>query len=187
MLQVVAYLFGERCAFIWGAKPFHEVGFMSLSAPLAAPKDNCTTARLLYAGALGFLVAAEATHEWHLREPTEPEHWPAISVNLCFALELSLKAFIASRGGTKKKLKAIGHDLVRGLHAAQAAGYSPNHPAVPCLIAKLGPLHVRPLLSYLEGKSADLPDTRNMIAIVGHHVREVGAQMPFAPSRSMRR
>lgn len=137
-------------------------------------------ARLLYTGAVGFQVAAEATHERHLREPVEPEHWPAISVNLCFALELSLKAFIALRGGDRRALKEIGHDLVGGLDAARVAGYSPKHPAVSELIAILSPLHVNHSLRYLEDKSTNLPDTRNMISIVRRHVLEIGKQMPIA-------
>ncbi len=143
----------------------------------AVSEENRATARLLCAGALGFLIAAEATHERYLRKPGEPEHWPAISVNLCFALELSLKAFIALRGGNRGTLKKIGHNLASGLAAARKVGYSPQHPAVPELIATLSPLHVSHSLRYLENKSARLPDTRNMISIVRYHVLEVGTQI----------
>jgi hypothetical protein len=132
---------------------------------------------LLSAGAHGFLVAAEATHERHLRDPVEPEHWPAIGVNLCFALELSLKAFISLHGGSSAALKKIGHNLVGGLADARAAGYLPKHPALADLIAILSPLHHNHSLRYLENKSANLPDTRVMISIVRCHVREVGMQI----------
>jgi hypothetical protein len=159
--------------------PFHGMEFTTLPAPFAAPAGNRTTARLLYTGAVGFLVAAEATHERHLREPVEPEHWPAISVNLCFALELSLKAFIALRGGDRRALKEIGHNLVGGLDAAHAAGYSAKHPAVSELITILSPLHVSHSLRYLQDKSVNLLDTRKMISIVRLHVLEVGKQMPI--------
>jgi hypothetical protein len=143
----------------------------------ATPEENRATARLLCAGAVGFLTAAEATHERHLCEPSEPEHWPAISVNLCFALELSLKAFIALHGGNRKTLKKVGHNLAYGLVAARNVGYSPDHPAVSELIATLSPLHISHSLRYLENKSACLPETRNMISIVRSHVREVGTHI----------
>jgi hypothetical protein len=143
----------------------------------ATPENSQETARLLCAGAVGFLIAAKATHERHLHQPGEPEHWPAISVNLCFALELSLKAFIALHGGNRSTLKKIGHNLASGLTAACEAGYSPKHPSVPELIAILSPLHVSHNMRYLENKSASLPDTRNMISIVNCHVREVGRQI----------
>jgi hypothetical protein len=142
-----------------------------------ANHDGSALARLLCAGAQGFLVAAEATHERHVNESAEPEHWPAITVNLCFALELSLKAFIALHGGSRETLKKIGHDLVRGLAEARAAGYAPEHPAVPDLITILGPLHVNHSLRYLEKGSVELPEVRNMIAIVGFHVRDVGVKI----------
>ena len=70
--------------------------------PISAAEEDRTTARLLYTGAVWFLVAAKSVHERYLREPSEPEHWPALSVNLCFATELSLKAFLASRGKTQE-------------------------------------------------------------------------------------
>ena len=122
-------------------------------------------------------MAAEATHERYLHESAEPEHWPAITVNLCFSLELSLKAFIAFHGGNRKTLKKIGHDLVRGLTEARAAGYSPKHQAVPDLIALLSPLHVDHSLRYLEKGPAKLPETRNMIAIIRCHVLDVGLEI----------
>jgi hypothetical protein len=149
------------------------------TASSSALADNRMTAQRLYTGAVGFLAAAEATHERHLREPAEPEHWPAISVNLCFAFELSLKSFIALRGGDRRALKKIGHNLIGGLDAARAAGYVPNHPAVSEIVTILSPLHVSHSLRYLEDKSVNLPDTRNMISIVRHHVQEVGKQMPI--------
>jgi hypothetical protein len=159
-------------------------GPIIMQNPATGQINECSSTNMcgqkLLAGAFGFLAAAEATHERHLREPAEPEHWPAISVNLCFALELSLKAFIALHGAKEKELRAIGHNLIAGLDAAVAAGYSPKHPAVPGLIAMLSPLHVGHSLRYLKDKSADLPDTRNMIAIVRCHVREVGSQIQIA-------
>lgn len=34
-------------------------------------------ARLLLTGAVGFVIAAEGTHERSVAHPDEPEHWPA--------------------------------------------------------------------------------------------------------------
>lgn len=143
------------------------------------PAHAHSTTRLLYTGAVGFLVSAEATHERSLREPQEPEHWPAICVNACFAMELSLKAFVASRGAGQRELKKLGHDLEQARQTAETAGYRPAHPAVPGLIAILSPLHVSHSLRYLEDKAVDLPETRNMIAIVRRHVLDIGAQIPI--------
>jgi hypothetical protein len=137
-------------------------------------------ARLLLTGAIGFLIAAEATHERSLTRPKEPEHWPAISVNVCYAFELSLKAFLASRGTTAAQLKEIGHDLKKGLSAAREAGYVPDHPAVEAVIDLLSPLHKSNRLRYLEDKSVELPDTRNLIAIAHRHMKAVGAQIPIS-------
>jgi hypothetical protein len=148
----------------------------------AANQDSRTLARLLCTGAQGFLVAAEATHERHLYQSAGPEHWPAITVNLCFALELSLKALIALHGGNRQTLKKIGHDLNRGLEKASALGYSPEHPAVPDLIATLSPFHVNHSLRYLEKGAVELPETHNMIAIVRLHVRGVGLKIVTSTS-----
>lgn len=135
---------------------------------------------MLCIGAVGFLVAAEATHERHLREPHEPEYWPAISVNLCYAIELSLKSFIAMRGGEEELLKKISHNLLRGLETAQDMGFVPTHPATKELVTILSPFHVSSSLRYLEGKAVDIPDTRNMIAIARQHLQDIGSQLPVS-------
>jgi hypothetical protein len=137
-------------------------------------------ARLLLTGAVGFICAAEATHERHLARPHEPKFWPAISVNVCYVFELSLKAFLASRGATGAQLKAIGHDLKKGLAEARAAGYRPAHPAIEEIIDLLSPLHKSSALRYLEDKSVDLPETRNLIAIAHAHLRGIGEQIPIS-------
>ena len=152
---------------------------MAKPIPYAMDTDSRTLTRLLYTGAVGFLFAAEATHERHLREPSEPEHYPAICVNACYAAELSLKAFLASRGEGRKALKAIGHDLAEGYEAALAKGYQSNHPAVSGLIDIMSPLHITHSLRYLEDISIDIPETRNMIAITRHLVLTIGKQIPI--------
>lgn len=136
--------------------------------------DARTKARMLCTGAVGFLVAADATHERHLREPHEPEHWPAISVNLCYAIELSLKSFIAMRGGDEKLLKDVSHNLERGLKTAQDMGFVPTHPATKELVAILSPFHVRSSLRYLDGKAVDIPEARIMIAVIRKHLQDIG-------------
>jgi len=150
-----------------------------MAGSLTTSPDAQEATRLLYTGAIGFMVSAEATHERSLADPTEPEHWPAICVNLCFALELSLKAFVASRGTDRKALKALGHDLARALKVAEAAGYQPRHPAIAELVGIFSPLHVNHGLRYLEDRAVEVPETRNAVAIVRRHVLDVGAQIPI--------
>lgn len=136
-------------------------------------------AKRLLAGAVGFVSAAKATHEHHLANPREPEHWPAISVLVCYAFELSLKAFLTSRGATAAKLKKdLGHDLVKGLTEARALGYRPPHPAIEKLIGLLSPLHESSELRYLEAKSAELPEMQQLIAIALTHLEGIGEQIP---------
>jgi hypothetical protein len=98
-------------------------------------------AKRLLTGAVGFVCAAEATHERHLANPREPEHWPAISVLVCYTFELSLKAFLASRGMSAVKVRAAGHDLTRALAEARTLGYLPPHPAIAEIVDLLSPLH----------------------------------------------
>ena len=126
---------------------------------------------------MGFLVAAEATYERHAIQRDGPEHWPAIIVNLCFAIELSLKAFLASCGCDREHLIRLRHNLTRALREAVENGYRPGSDAVPALIEELSPYHKDHSIRYLEGRDLDLPDTSNMIAIVRLLVAEVGGKL----------
>jgi hypothetical protein len=126
---------------------------------------------------MGFLVAAEAVHERHLQNTKELEHWPALTVNLCYTLELSLKSFITLHGADQRKLKNVGHNLIKCLAEAQSVGYTPTHPAISELIKILSPYHTSHSLRYLEGGAAELPEPRNMIAITREHVSGIHTQM----------
>lgn len=147
-----------------------------MSPVQSATPDERNRTRLLYTGSLGFLIAAEATHERSARTG-EPEHWPAISVNVCFALELAQKALLTIHGASEQELRAIGHDLALGLTKAEALGYKVPDPAVSEVVATLSPLHRRSLLRYLEDRWVELPEPRQLITVAKAHIWALGAQI----------
>lgn len=143
-------------------------------AVLSEPEHR---SRQLLAGAIGFLFAAKATHAQCAVDESEPMHWPAITVNVCFAIEIAQKAFLSARGATEGELIALRHNLSRGFEKVIGSGYLPPHPAISDVISILSPLHNTSGFRYLDIDYADLPDERNMIAIANAHVFGLGDQM----------
>jgi hypothetical protein len=143
-------------------------------APEVSIEEQC---RLLLTGSTGFYEAAESLHMRGEQGPLM--HWPALVVNLNYALELSLKAFILLRTRDRNNLRGIGHDLVRGLAMAIDLGFQPPPNAVN-LVAVTGPPHMDHSLRYLSGQAIDLPQLNQALAISHAVVVAVAEQLPLA-------
>lgn len=74
--------------------------------------------------ARGFADAATAAYDHRYRVGTP---WSAIIVNLSFAIELALKAYIYSKNSDDEELRGIGHNLGRALSVACAIGFVSVH------------------------------------------------------------
>ena len=105
----------------------------------------------------------------------------AFFVNLCFAYELSLKAFLQHRKWPGKEGRGgLGHDLERALGEAMALGY-----AVPADVADtlkiLGPLSKGTDLRYLKGNAVDLPHPpEHALAVACAHMKAIRQQLPIS-------
>jgi hypothetical protein len=137
-------------------------------------------ARLLYINALGFVDAARGLHELS-KQPGNLPHPFVFFVNLGFAYELSLKAFLTHRKTTLNLRRDIGHDLLAALREAKAAGYIP-FPGVEEELAVLGPLHRSPdEIRYLQDKSVDLPDPPDASLLLARmFMDDIGRQTPIS-------
>ncbi len=129
------------------------------------------------AGAYGFFEAAKCLLNANL---PGPERWHPIYVNLCFAIELSLKGFLIFKGVPINTLKyEIGHDLEKAFKVAKEHGYIPHdEQALPWLISLLSPSHKNTSLRYLSGIDVELPEKHEQaVMIVSNHIDAIAAQM----------
>lgn len=144
-----------------------------------APKFE-TSPRHLLVSALGFMDAAQ-----RLLDPDprgQPLLWPPFFVLVAYSFEMSLKAVVRQAGGSETDLKAIGHDLQRGLAAARAAGYQePQGLPIAEALASLGPLHMDHSLRYFMGppdRVIDLIEPEDIMGVLRTHIAVVRAMVP---------
>ena len=139
-----------------------------------------TTSRHLLVGALGFADAAQ-----RLLDPDPrggPLLWPPFFVLVAYSFEMSLKAVVRHAGGSEADLKAIGHNLGRGLVAARAAGYQEPH-GLPIdeALAAIGPLHMDHSLRYFIGppdRVVDLYEPDDVMGVLRAHLGAVRVIVP---------
>lgn len=147
-------------------------------AERAAP--HRVAARLRIQNAQGFLEAAGAM----FIAGKVDLHPFAFFVNLCFAYELSLKAFLAHRKWQGKEGRGgLGHDLEQALAEAMALHYAP--PAdVATMLKILGPLSKGMDLRYLKGCAVQLPHPPGHALAVAHaHMNALAQQLPISDIR----
>lgn len=140
-----------------------------------------TTPKHLLVGALGFLDAAEKLNTPDPRG--HPLPWPAFFVLVAYAFEMSFKAVVRGAGGSEKDIRALGHDLERGLEAALAAGYAPPEgmPLAEALEA-LSPLHRDHSLRYFMGaedRVVTLPEPDDILAVLRDHLMNIRVSVPL--------
>ena len=131
--------------------------------------------------ASAFLRAAEALHE------SEPAGWgwTAFYVNIGFAVELALKAYVREKGGSASDQLGLGHNLVAAYHAAVSRGYQPSDPLQQRLVEDISP----PLMDVRYGTCGliPLPLIEAALKVARGLVEDVWRQCPFAvPPRGPR-
>jgi hypothetical protein len=102
--------------------------------------DNATPIKL----ARRYLIDAQAFHQAakELDQSDKPEVKGAPPQHYleCHALELILKSFILSSGGTEREVRGIRHNLCKARTRAIELGLSPADPDTETLIKNLGPI-----------------------------------------------
>lgn len=136
-------------------------------------QNNEDTKRLL-ANSVGFFESAKAI----MRIGGPPVHFPALYVNFYYAVELSLKAYLSSRGRTRKQLRAIGHQLVALLAEATSAGLSCRDPRVSTLVGQLDQNLLN--LRYLDGTGFEVEEPDITERIVAFLLEDVAHGIPVA-------
>ena len=131
--------------------------------------------RRMIGGALAFHRAASLL----LEHDPKALAWATMFVNLGFAIELGLKAYLREMGMSEEGQIALRHDLVKAFNKALEAGFQPPHAAVEALIVELNPHHKDMSLRYLTGTSIDLPEIAQAIVVVGWLLKALHEQGPF--------
>lgn len=165
---------------IWPAPHVRLKGDLNLTVsrrrpvvPNLDPHDR--PGRRMIGGALAFLRSATLLLEF------DPQAlaWATMFVQLAFAIELGLKAYLREEGLSEKDQFYLRHDLVKAFELAVAAGFKPRHPAVEMLIRELNPHHKDMSLRYLTGTSVDLPKIEDSIVVVGWLLQDLHEQGSF--------
>jgi hypothetical protein len=136
----------------------------------------------LFSASLGFFEVARAAHR-----SDGMFHWPAFYVNICYSIELSLKAFLVQRGASKSSIRhQVGHRLGVALNMAVSAGYRPPDDHLRVLIGMIGSHHQDHSLRYLEGDvQVHAPAPEETLRAVADHLDAIGAQLPVSNLRGM--
>ena len=131
-------------------------------------------AKLLFSGSIGFYVTA-----YSLYQATDELHFPAFVVNLAYAAELSVKAFVLqnSPNADEKVLRQIGHDLNEGLESAIRGGYAPPNETTKDLFNILNDHHIHHYARYLSGPPISMKPFPLMLTAMAHHLTTIGGQM----------
>ncbi|MEP7222903.1 MAG: hypothetical protein ABI673_09595 [Novosphingobium sp.] len=131
-------------------------------------------AKSLFSGSIGFYEAARA-----LNQVTGELHWPAFTVLMSYAAELSIKAFIIhkSPAADDNMLREIGHKLNSGLTMAIELGYTPPNWVTADLFNMLNDHHVNHYARYLSGPPVVMKPHAIMLAAMADHLTSIGAQI----------
>jgi hypothetical protein len=110
--------------------------------------------------------------------PRDTFPWPAFYAEIGYALELSLKAFMRSRGATEQECAAVHHDLRRAVKKASERGLEPLAPPVEDLINRIGRHHQKRRFQYLLPiDEKKLPDAAEALAAMRVHMDDMARQM----------
>lgn len=131
-------------------------------------------ARQLLAQACAFCLTARLAHQTTANGSIDL--LPVTCVNVGFAYELSCKAVLAARQSEERMLCQIGHDLVRGLRDAEAAGLSVTSETRKH-VELLSPIFQDHTLRYLSFDVVELP--ADPITILQEHINAVGRLLLF--------
>lgn len=102
-----------------------------------------------------YLDAASRVHQGD--EQAIPRYMPPTYFLFCHAIELLLKAFLASHGTDERGLRKFGHDLNAAFAAATERGFSPADDRFPELVEWLAPYHEDHIFRYRQPGLARLP------------------------------
>lgn len=135
-------------------------------------------ARSLLAGAWGFYFTAQlAEGGFSTFSEHQPDLRPAILVNVGFAYELSLKAFLAANGQDERRLRDIGHQLDCALSEAIRFGL-PENSDVAEQVRLISPAFANHSLRYISFGNMELPT--NPVECLRVHLDSVSCRLLFA-------
>jgi hypothetical protein len=137
------------------------------------PGDRDLTKRML-AAATGWREAARAI------QPLTVEGmflWPPFYTTLFYALEQSLKAFLASQGASRSDLREIGHSLNELARRSEEAGLELGKGRFPEFLAQLEGKLLE--LRYLEGEAIELADPEEAMKLVDEHFQVISRAIPI--------
>ena len=134
--------------------------------------------RCLLAGAWGFYFTAQLAEAGFTNSAEQqPDLRPAILVNVGYAYELSLKAFLAANGQDDRRLREIGHKLNCALSEAITLGL-PENSDVAEQVRLIGPAFANHSLRYISFENQELPTYP--VKFLRDHLDSVSCRLLFA-------
>jgi len=133
--------------------------------------QNAEKVKRLLSSAISFHKAADI-----INQHREFHFWPPIYVSLYYALEMSMKAFLSSRGVNRSDLKNLGHNL-RDLvsECEKRSMLFPNNR----FLEFVGQIDGKLLeLRYLEGGDIEMVEAHEALDLTWQHIVSVCAHIP---------
>ncbi|MGH7033943.1 MAG: hypothetical protein ACREFL_09465 [Stellaceae bacterium] len=134
-----------------------------------------TQASLFLANAFGFYLAAKRIAEGGLGDDFP---WPPFFVNVGYAFELSLKAYVLQRGGAERDCRNLGHDLKAATSEAQNRGLPQPQWDVTEFLDKINPHHRDHSFRYLRDITLLVPDADEILDVTKRHLEAVARELP---------
>ena len=105
--------------------------------------------------------------------------WPPFFVNIGYAFELSLKAYVLQHGGTEELCRnAIRHDLSRAIVESRSRGLAQPSDDVYALLSKIGPYHRDHSFRYMTPiDETALPDVAHTLVVTNQHLSSIAKQL----------
>jgi hypothetical protein len=127
-------------------------------------------ARGFLTDAEAYLRAAQKLDQSHEGLASAPQYYLA-----CHSIELILKSFILTKGGTEREVVKIRHDLQKAWDRATELGLRPKDKRTGEVIGLLAPYHLDHGLRYRKTRFVTLPVYEELCGIVeGLVMKEIG-------------
>lgn len=137
--------------------------------------ENPGLTKRLIAAATGWREAARAIHTVSIESVAL---WPPFYCSLLYSIEMSLKAYLASRGFDRNQLKGFGHNLKNLVNLAAEHGFVVSDQRLPLFIVQANEKLLE--LRYLEGDEIELIRPDEILEVVDAHFLDVAKAIPIS-------
>lgn len=139
------------------------------------PIENAVLTKRLIAAATGWREAARAILSVRVESVVL---WPPFYCSLLYSIEMSLKAYLASRGSDRTELKRVGHNLKDLVNLAAERGLPVADQRLTIFIVQASEKLLE--LRYLEGDEIELVEPEEILSVVDAHFVQLARAIPIS-------